>query len=152
MDKVIETVGVLVFKDNFSKVLLVKENKKSSHITGVYGLPSGRLYQDQDKAECAVQELNEETGLTTTISDIVALPFHYEAALERKDGPTRVFGLSTFYVKSYSGEISPREKTTPKWVAVEDLDSLNLLPNVKLAIQDCLDFLESKPKLSTFNP
>jgi ADP-ribose pyrophosphatase YjhB (NUDIX family) len=39
--KKVPSVGIIVIQNN--KLLLVREGKKSSHMTGVYNTPAGRI-------------------------------------------------------------------------------------------------------------
>ena len=67
MDGMIKTVGILIIKDN--KVLLVRHEEAASHVTGIYGLPAGRLEKEETEIQGAIRELKEETGLITSEED-----------------------------------------------------------------------------------
>ena len=83
--KPIPTVAVLIINDG--KVLLVKHTEKAGHLTGTYGLPSGRIDENEAEGKAAVRELLEETGLRTKEDNLIEFPKNfYVADLERKGG------------------------------------------------------------------
>jgi mutator protein MutT len=134
----IETVGVVIFDPKFEKVLLVKHLAKAEHESEKYGIPAGRLSDNETLAENAARELKEETGLETTVENLEKLPFTYEADIPRKDGSIKHFRLQTFLCNNFSGELKGNEENEPVWVKVSELTELNLLPNVQKVIEDAL--------------
>lgn len=129
----IQSVGVVVFEGN--NVLLVKHGKGAAHLTGVYGLPSGKIEPGEEAINAAVRELREETGLDATSSDLILLPKVYRATIEQKDG-VKVFDWHVFLCKKYSGNLRETDETKPFWISVDDLTTLVLLPNVEEAIAE----------------
>lgn len=73
----IPTVGVLVYRND--EVLLVCHGESAGHLTGVYGLPAGRLGEGESEIEAAVRELEEESGLMTSPERLEPLPKLYTA-------------------------------------------------------------------------
>ncbi len=141
--KYLEGVGIIIIKDN--KVLLVKHGDAASQLTGIYGFPAGRIEKDEEEKKAAVRELFEETGLRTEEEDLVVYPQNrYTANLKRKNGivPSR---YRVFYCKRYHGTLRATSETEPEWVAIKDIDQLNLLPNVSNAIEDWLTFSSKHP-------
>ena len=124
------SVGVLIIKDG--KVLLVRHGESAGHLTGVYGLPAGRLNKDEDEKIAAVRELFEETGIVVSEEDLIEYPNDiWTADIKRKDGTIKTFQIKVFVCKKWSGELAKTEETTPEWVEIAKLDEYNLLPNVK---------------------
>ncbi len=128
----VRSVGIVVFSGN--KTLLVRNVGSSRHVENVYGLAAGRLEHGEDEIDAAVRELKEETGLSTTRSDLVQLPTVYRATLPQKDGTTVDFLWTVFLCKKYTGDLAPSDETIPEWVEVDKLDDHNLIANVKDAI------------------
>lgn len=136
----IETVGVIIFSTDKTKVLLVENLTKAEHLTKTFGIPAGRLEIGQSLETNAARELKEETGLITKEANLVALPFEYEADITRKDGSTKHFHLKTFLCKNYSGDLKEGAENRPVWVSIKDLEKFNLLPNMKKVVLDALKY------------
>ena len=121
----IPTVGVLIFKED--NVLLVKHGEAASHITGSYGVPAGRIEENETPKQAAVRELTEETGLIATEDDLEELSiFVPPADIPRKDGTTKRFTITLFYCKKYSGKMQATDETIPEWIALSKIDTLPL--------------------------
>lgn len=127
---IIPTVGVLIFKDN--KILLVKHEEKAQHINGSYGWPGGRIEKSETLRKAAVRELAEETGLKAKEEDLIEFIYDLPPAdIKRKNGETHSFSVKLFVCEKYNGSLQSSEETTPEWIEISELDSYDLLPNVK---------------------
>lgn len=131
----IPTVSVVVI-DN-GRVLLVRHGEATEHVTGVYGLPGGRIEEGESLVAAAVRELQEEAGLLAREEDLVQLPTEYHATLQRKAGPEN-FWLVVFLVKRYQGEIILNDDTTAEWVPLDMLTSYTLLGDTEAIIQEAV--------------
>ncbi|MBI4895279.1 MAG: NUDIX hydrolase [Candidatus Aenigmarchaeota archaeon] len=127
------TVGAIIIKED--KVLLVKHTEKSHHKSGIYGLPSGRPEPSEDLLEALIREVKEETGLDVKKSDLIRLNHLWFAEIERKDGK-KIWSIIPFIAKKFSGSLSADNETIPEWISIDELDKLDLLPNVKEIITD----------------
>lgn len=140
---VIPTVGVLLFKDD--SVLMVKHGDGASHVTGVYGLPAGRLEDGETLEQAAIRELQEETGLITTEDALEELSIQVpHADIPRKDGTIKRFSITMFLCRNYSGKIPEgnlKAETLPEWVPIATVPSLPLLPNVAYVVTEGKKFL-----------
>ena len=134
---VILSAHVLVFKKN--QVLLVRHEKGAGHLTGVYGIPGGRINENENFINAASRELKEETGLIVEINDLREFPNNrYTALIKRKDGTTKKFTMTVFFTDKFSEKLKKYSETTPKWIFISQLSKINLLPNVKKAIFDAM--------------
>lgn len=61
--------GVVIFNNNFTKVLLVRNNYHPHPKFQKWGLPKGHLKNTEKIHECATRELLEETGLSIKIKN-----------------------------------------------------------------------------------
>lgn len=137
------SVGVLVFDKD--KVLLVRHGEEAGHMSGTYGLPSGRLDPGETEVVAAARELNEETGLRSSSKDFIEYPDNlYFADINRKDGSVIHFSWRVFICKEYGGELEGSEETTPEWVELSKLSTYQLLPNVQKAALEGQKFLVSR--------
>lgn len=130
----VQSVGVVVFSG--TKTLLVRNVGSSRHVENVYGLAAGRLEEGEEEIDAAVRELQEETGLITTRSDLVQLPTVYRATLPQKDGTTVDFLWTVFLCKKYTGDLAPSDETVPEWVEMDKIDTYPLIGNVASAIHE----------------
>jgi len=137
MQKAIPTVGVVIYKGD--KVLLVRHGEKAEHITGVYGLPSGRLKLNETDLDAAIRELEEETGLKTTAEDLVELPKSYYDIIERNDGKKK-FSLRAFVCRRCSGKLRATEETVPEWIKISEIKNINHLPSAGQPVIDGLKY------------
>lgn len=132
---IIKTIGVLIIKDN--KILLVKHGKSAEHLNNKYGLPAGRIILGESEKEVAKRELKEETGLDVDLDDLILLSKEWSAKIERKDG-IKEFSLKVFYSDKFSGSLIGSNETHPEWITINDLDNIDLLPNVLDIINSCI--------------
>lgn len=141
-NSLIETVGILVFNSDKTKVLLVENIEKSEHVTHVFGLPAGRINQDETAHQAAIRELNEETGLSSTTNNMHLLPFEYSADIPAKDGSIRHLHMTTFLCKMANGDLINNDETKPVWVNIAELDKITLLPNIVDVVQKTIEYLK----------
>lgn len=140
----ITTVAALAFQNK--KVLLVRHGEAAHHLTGIYGLPGGRLDAGESLLDGAAREFQEETGLIPDKSSIVQIPTIYEASIPRKNGEILHTSWNVFLVKDYSGELiaaKEEDEAIPVWVEVGRVTEFNLLPNTQNAIKEGLQILNT---------
>jgi mutator protein MutT len=135
-----EGAGVIIFKEN--EVLLVKSLTNSDQLDDTYGFPAGTTEDGESFKATALRELYEETGLTATEADLIDFPNNYfEAEIEFKSG-RKLGTITLFLCKNYSGEPQITEEVMPEWHKINQVEKLNLLPNVLTAINNALVFLK----------
>lgn len=136
----IHTVGAVAFDG--SKALLVKHGEAAAHLTGVYGLPGGRLDPGESLLDGVAREFEEETGLIPDKFSIQKLPTVYQADLPRKDVEILKTYWNVFLIKEFTGELkAPDDETEPEWIEIDEVSKLNLLPNTENAIREGLQLL-----------
>lgn len=142
------SVGILLLKNK--SVLLVKHEEGSGFTEHIFGLPSGRLKNNEPAIHAAVRELQEETGLQTQVEDLIEFPGNfYTAKLPNRknlEEQKMEYTWRVFLCTKYIGEIKPSTETTPEWVEIENLDKYNLIVNVRNAIEAGLHFKELKER------
>lgn len=140
-ENLVPSVGVVAIKD--SGILIIREGENSGHLTGMYGLPSGRVNADETEQEAAAREFTEESGLTADTKDFKEFEGNYFVAdIPRKDGTVSHFGWKVFKVSNFSGELKSNDETTPEWFEFKQIEELEqkmkLLPNILNAIKASL--------------
>ena len=137
------TVAALAFKNN--EVLLVKHGEAAHHLTGVYGLPGGRLdHPGESLLDGAAREFQEETGLVPDKSSMMQIPTVYEAEIPRKNGEILYTSWNVFLVKKFWGKLVSTDETVPGWIEIDKISNLNLLPNTEDVIKEGKAILDSQ--------
>jgi 8-oxo-dGTP diphosphatase len=139
MDTRIQTAGTLAFSE--ANVLLVKHGESAQHLTGVWGLPGGRLDEGESLIDAAAREFQEETGLTPDKTSMMQLSTVYQGDIVRKSGEILLTYWNVFLVKNFTGDLVGTDETIPEWVKISEVGKLNLLPNTENAIQEGLQLL-----------
>jgi len=133
------TVSAAAFKG--SEVLLVKHGEAAHHITGVYGLPGGRLEAGESLLDAAAREFEEETGLIAEKDSMEQIPSTFDATLQRKGGVNLETTWHVFAIRNYSGDLRGTEEAVPEWVEIERMSELDLLPNTETAAREALSII-----------
>lgn len=105
---------VLTYVIDGSRVLMIE--KKTGLGAGYMNAPGGHIEIEETKAEAAIRETKEETGL-----DVSDLEERGVLRFQFKDG-LRMLGY-VFFTSSFSGElIEETEETKPFWTDISTLD------------------------------
>lgn len=102
--------ATLLFVVSGGRILLIE--KKRGHGAGMINGPGGKLEGDETAVQCAVREVEEETGVHPLGARLVGeLHFQYT------NGDT-VFGYA-FRADSYNGALIETAEAKPFWVALD---------------------------------
>jgi 8-oxo-dGTP pyrophosphatase MutT (NUDIX family) len=144
MNTVIATAGVVAFTPGLKRVLLIKHSEKAGHKTGMYGIPAGRLEEGEDAKHAVIRELQEEAGLLINDREnLIPLGQTYSAVIERKDGQ-REYALEPFiYILEEGVRLKGSEEGEVHLVDIDEVSSLQLLPNVEKMIADAFTQLQT---------
>jgi 8-oxo-dGTP pyrophosphatase MutT (NUDIX family) len=149
-----QTVGILVFNEDNSKVLLVKHTKEAQNEEGVYGLPAGKIELGESPKEAAVRELMEETGLIVSEETLEQFENNFFGSdiIRTKGDILRHAHMKVFHATAFEGELKEDEKTIPEWVDLKTIEEWaeedngkeigerkRLMPNISNAIQNYLE-------------
>ena len=131
--KVVPSVFIAVIKDG--KVVLIRR-KNTGWIDGWYDLPAGHLESGETFQECAVRELQEETGLKAKTEDLSLIHVH-----QNHNGPKAPHYGYIFLAKKWTGEpslVEPQKSDDIGWFKLDNLPD-KISPYVKYALENLGD-------------
>jgi len=119
----------LIFNEEKTKILGV--SRKDNHT--IFGLPGGKVEENETLLDGLIRELKEETGLDL----ISARPIFF-----REDGD---FVAVVYLITEYSGKINTKESGIVEWITFEELKK-GAFPEYNSALEEHLDFINYKNK------
>jgi ADP-ribose pyrophosphatase YjhB (NUDIX family) len=109
-----------------------------------WALPGGAMDIGETIAQCAQREVKEETGLTVKAYRVVGIYSDPEHVFAYSDGEVRQEFSVCFACEIRAGEISKSDESLEvRFWAVDELDSLNMHPSIRLRISH---YLSGKPE------
>jgi len=134
-----QTVGVMILNPERDKILLVKHKEAAGNQTDIYGFPAGRIELGEAPREAAVRELFEETGFTAKEEDLKSFEGNYFTTdLQRSNGDLRRANFTLYFCEVVEGELRDSDETLPEWVEISEINNLNTMPNIDIAIENFL--------------
>lgn len=142
-EKIDFTVDVFIVHNN--KVLLRMHEKHHRWL-----VPGGHIELDEDPVEAAVREVKEEVGLDIVIPPSKVPPldnFIKPISAPRYMGRHKVNEIHEHVYMVYFAtcesdivfdSVSDHERTETKWCSKEDLDTMDLVPNIKFYAEEAL--------------
>lgn len=124
--------SINVIQNANDELLLLKRSERAKLGPGLWGFPAGHIRQDESPLECAMRELQEETG-TDCMTELL-----------REYGPVRdkhyggIYEIYLFHLRWLEGAINlNHEHTAYAWVDPSDLREYDIMAGM----EDDLDYL-----------
>jgi 8-oxo-dGTP pyrophosphatase MutT (NUDIX family) len=130
-----------VVRDEQGKVLLIHKTDND-----LWALPGGGHDVGESIAETVVREVEEETGISVTVEDVVGLYTDPEHVMAYDDGEVRQQFSICFHARPVAGTLrTSSESKEVRWVSPADLDKLDIHPSMRLRITHGLDESRGAP-------
>ena len=94
--------------------------KLGLHLAGCWEFPGGKVESGETPEQCLFRELREELSIITKVGQYIGENLH--------DYGSKIVRLIAFQVEHVEGDIQLVEHDELRWLAVEELDSIDWAP------------------------
>ncbi|MGW4237855.1 NUDIX hydrolase [Streptomyces sp. NPDC004749] len=130
-----------VVQDGQGRLLLIHKTDND-----LWALPGGGHDAGESIAQTVVREVEEETGMTVAVEEIVGLYTDPEHVMKYDDGEVRQQFSICFRARPTGGALrTSSESKEVRWVSPADLDKLEIHPSMRLRITHGLDASRTAP-------
>lgn len=124
-----------VVTDDQGRILMVHKTDNN-----LWALPGGGMDLGESIADAAVRETKEETGVDIEVTGLVGVYTNPRHVLAYDDGEVRQQFSLCFTTRNLGGQVRTSSETSEvQYVAVADLDGLNIHPSMRLRIDHYLE-------------
>lgn len=117
MKKQIDVAAAIIVKNN--KVFAARR-KQGKHLAGYWEFPGGKLEKGETPEHCLARELKEELNITTCVGSFVGESVY--------DYGTKIIRLMAYKVEHLSGDFELIDHDEMRWLAVDELNSVDWAP------------------------
>lgn len=117
MKKQIDVTAAIIVKDN---KLFAARRKEGVHLASFWEFPGGKLEEGETPEHCLARELKEEFNITTHIGAFVGESVY--------DYGTKIIRLLAYQVEHLSGEFELIDHDEIRWLALDELNSVQWAP------------------------
>jgi 8-oxo-dGTP pyrophosphatase MutT (NUDIX family) len=133
-NSLVPACGILAV-DDLGRVLVQRRRD-----TGQWAIPMGKQELGETPSQCAIRETQEETGVLTEITGILGVYSDPGHIVAYTDGEIRQEWELILLGRPVSGSPAVNDEASDvRWVAVADLDSLDIHPTQWRQLRDWLN-------------
>ena len=133
-NSLVPACGILAV-DDLGRVLLQRRRD-----TGQWAIPMGKQELGETPGQCAIRETQEETGVLTEITGILGVYSDPRHIVAYTDGEIRQEWELILLGRPVSGSPAVNDEASDvRWVAVADLESLDIHPTQWRQLRDWLN-------------
>ena len=133
-NSLVPACGILAV-DDLGRVLLQRRRD-----TGQWAIPMGKQELGETPGQCAIRETQEETGVLTEITGILGVYSDPGHSVAYTDGEIRQDWELILLGRPVSGSPAVNDEASDvRWVAVADLESLDIHPTQWRQLRDWLN-------------
>ena len=133
-NSLVPACGILAV-DDLGRVLLQRRRD-----TGQWAIPMGKQELGETPSQCAIRETREETGVLTEITGILGVYSDPGHIVAYTDGEIRQEWELILLGRPVSGSPAVNDEASDvRWVAVADLESLDIHPTQWRQLRDWLN-------------
>jgi len=133
-NSLVPACGILAI-DDLGRVLLQRRRD-----TGQWAIPMGKQELGETPSQCAIRETQEETGVLTEITGILGVYSDPGHIVAYTDGEIRQEWELILLGRPVSGTPAVNDEASDvRWVAVADLESLDIHPTQWRQLRDWLN-------------
>jgi len=133
-NSLVPACGILAV-DDLGRVLLQRRRD-----TGQWAIPMGKQELGETSSQCAIRETQEETGVLTEITGILGVYSDPGHIVAYTDGEIRQEWELILLGRPVSGSPAVNDEASDvRWVAVADLESLDIHPTQWRQLRDWLN-------------
>ncbi|MGG2465633.1 NUDIX hydrolase [Streptomyces sp. RGM 3693] len=112
----------------------------------LWALPGGGHDIGEAISQTVIREVEEETGITVAVEDIIGLYTDPQHVMAYDDGEVRQQFSICFHARPVGGTLrTSSESKEVRWVSPTDLDKLEIHPSMRLRIEHGLDDSRTAP-------
>lgn len=132
-NSLVPACGILAV-DDLGRVLLQRRRD-----TGQWAIPMGKQELGETPSQCAIRETREETGVLTEITGILGVYSDPRHIVAYTDGEIRQEWELILLGRPVSGSPAVNDEASDvRWIAVADLESLDIHPTQWRQLRDWL--------------
>jgi ADP-ribose pyrophosphatase YjhB (NUDIX family) len=130
---VVATTAFII--NDSGKLLMIRRTDND-----LYAIPGGALELGETISECAIREVEEETGINIETTGVIGIYSDPEHVIAFTDGEVRQEFSICLRAHVVSGELrTSNESKEVLWVEPGKLDELNIHPSIRLRIKHGFD-------------